>query len=171
MADTNFDMIVVGAGISGINAGYRVQSEMPNTRYAILEARDSIGGTWDLFKYPGIRSDSDLHTFGFAWRPWQSDKAIASGPSIAKYMKESASACGIDRHIKFHHKLIAANWSSEQQIWTLTVDADGARKFFSTRFLFLGTGYYNYDEALKTHIPGIESFKGPVVHPQFGKKT
>ena len=170
MDSTDFDMIIVGAGISGINAGYRVHSEMPNAKYTILEARDNIGGTWDLFKYPGIRSDSDLHTFGFSWRPWPYEKSIAAGPLIAEYMKECAATYGIDQHIRYRHRLMAANWSSETQRWTLTVDADGVRKILSTRFLFLGTGYYNYHEALKTHIPGIESFKGPVIHPQFWKE-
>jgi cation diffusion facilitator CzcD-associated flavoprotein CzcO len=161
------DVMIVGAGISGINAGYRVQTELPGYRYAILESRDAMGGTWDLFRYPGIRSDSDLHTFGFPWRPWSKANAIADGESIRTYIRESAEKYGIDRKIKFHHKLVAADWSSEQQNWALAVDADGERRLYTARFLLLSTGYYDYKEPLKTTIPGINKFQGQVIHPQF----
>jgi cation diffusion facilitator CzcD-associated flavoprotein CzcO len=114
--------MIIGAGISGINAAYRVQTELPGCSYAILESRNAIGGTWDLFRYPGIRSDSDLHTFGFPWRPWSKANSIADGESIRNYIRESAEEYGIDRKIRFHHKLIAADWSSEQQNWSLAVD-------------------------------------------------
>ena len=164
---TDWDVIIVGAGISGINAAYRVQTELPGASYAILEARNAMGGTWDLFRFPGIRSDSDLYTFGFPWRPWRSQKLIAEGESIRKYIADSAAEYGIDRKIQFHHKLVSANWSSDQQSWTLQVDADGEKKYFHARFVILSTGYYDYDEVLPATIPGIESFKGSVLHPQF----
>jgi cation diffusion facilitator CzcD-associated flavoprotein CzcO len=164
---TDFDVIIVGAGISGINAAYRVQSELPGYSYTILEARDTIGGTWDLFRYPGIRSDSDLHTFGFSWRPWSDKNTIADGTSIRNYLKESAAAYGIDSKIQFRHKLLAADWSSDDQRWSLSVDADGEKIIYSARFIIMGTGYYNYDEPLDATIPGLDNFKGQVVHPQF----
>jgi cation diffusion facilitator CzcD-associated flavoprotein CzcO len=165
--DTDFDMIIVGAGISGINAGYRVQTELPNYKYTILESRGAIGGTWDLFRYPGIRSDSDLHTFGFPWRPWSDKKTIADGTSIRNYVTESAQQYGIDRKIKFHHKLLAANWSTDEQRWALSVDADGEKTTFYARFMLMSTGYYDYNEPLKTTIPGLENFQGKIIHPQF----
>ena len=162
-----FDVIIVGAGISGINAAYRIQTELPSARYTILEARGGIGGTWDLFRYPGFRSDSDLFTFGFAWRPWAERKNIADGDSIRKYIRESAAVYGINEKVMFHRKLVSANWSSDQQAWNLLVDEEGRKTHFHARFVILSTGYYDYDEALSSHIPGIENFTGKVVHPQF----
>src|SRR5579871_839404 len=128
------DIAIIGAGISGINAAYRVQTQAPKgTTYMILEARDDIGGTWNFFKYPGIRSDSDLHTFGFPWRPWPERRPIADAPSILKYLRESASIYGIDKQIRFRHKLISADWSSQDLIWTLNVQADGEPKILHAR--------------------------------------
>lgn len=164
---TVYDVIIVGAGISGINAAYRVQTSLPGASYTILEARNAMGGTWDLFRFPGIRSDSDLYTFGFPWRPWMDKKLIAEGESIRKYIKESAAENGIDQKVQFKHKLVSANWSSDQQAWTLQVDAEGEKKVFHARFVVLSTGYYDYEEVLPATIPGIESFKGKVLHPQF----
>ncbi|KAL1963473.1 hypothetical protein VTN77DRAFT_8374 [Rasamsonia byssochlamydoides] len=161
------DIAIIGAGISGINTAYRVQTNLPSYSYTILEARGAIGGTWDLFRYPGIRSDSDLYTFGFAWHPWTKDNPIADGPSISKYMRDTAAKYGIDRHIRFHHRLIAADWSSDKRLWTLTVDADGQTRYFHARFVVFGTGYYDYNEPLPAVIPGLETFKGRTVHPQF----
>lgn len=161
------DIAIIGAGISGINAAYRIQTQLPDASYTILEGRDAIGGTWDFFRYPGIRSDSDLHTFGFQWRPWMEEKAIADGASIRKYIRESAALYGIDRKVQFRHKVLSVNWSSDQQAWILTVDANGERKIVYSRFIFLGTGYYDYNDALQSVIPGIDNFKGKVVHPQF----
>jgi cation diffusion facilitator CzcD-associated flavoprotein CzcO len=166
-ASADFDVLIIGAGISGINAAYRVQTELPAYKYAILESRNAIGGTWDLFRYPGIRSDSDLHTFGFVWRPWSSPKSIADGESIRTYVKESAEQYGIDQKIKFHHKVLAGDWSSADQRWNLTVDNNGDKKTFSARFMILSTGYYDYNEPLKADIPGIDKFHGQVIHPQF----
>jgi len=161
------DVIIVGAGISGINAAYRIQTELPSASYTILESRGNIGGTWDFFRYPGFRSDSDLYTFGFEWRPWGELNAIADGESIRKYICESAALYGIDRKVQFHRKLISANWSSDQQTWTLLVDEDGKRTYFHARFVVLSTGYYDYDEALSSAITGIDDFQGTIVHPQF----
>jgi hypothetical protein len=160
-----YDVIVVGAGISGINAAYRLQTETPNHSFAILESREAIGGTWDLFRYPGIRSDSDLHTFGYPWRPWNEEKEIADGASILNYIKASARQYGLDKKVKFSHKLLATDWKSEDLRWHLTVDVRGTEQIFKARFIILSTGYYDYDSPLETVIPGLDSFMGQVVHP------
>ena len=164
-----YDIIIIGAGISGINTAYRIQTDLPSARYTILEARGGIGGTWDLFRYPGFRSDSDLYTFGFTWHPWAEQKIIADGDTIRNYMRKSAARYGIEQKIKFHRKLLSANWSSGQQAWDLLVDEDEGRTktHFYARFVVLGTGYYDYDEPLSSPIPGIENFTGTVIHPQF----
>ncbi|KAH8701064.1 putative flavin-binding monooxygenase [Talaromyces proteolyticus] len=170
-ATTTFDIIIVGAGLGGINAAYRLQKQLPHLSYAILESRDEIGGTWDLFRYPGIRSDSDLHTFGFAWKPWDQPSPIGQGAEILDYMKEGAAQHGIDQHIHLSRRLRSASWSSGKQRWTLTVDdkSNGETKktLYFARFILLCTGYFNHDQALETEIPGLENFKGQVVHPQF----
>lgn len=166
-SSTDVDIIIVGAGIAGINAAYRVQTELPKYTFSILEARDNAGGTWDLFRYPGVRCDSDLYTFGFQWRPWAQLRAIADGTTILNYIRESAKACGIDRKIQFNHKLLAADWSSEEQKWILSVDADNKTQIFRARFIIVNTGICDYDEALQTTIPGLASFKGSTIHPQF----
>lgn len=162
-----FDVIVVGAGISGVNAGYRLQEQVKDVNYCILESRGGIGGTWDFFKYPGLRSDSDLQTFGFPWRPWAEKKSIADGASIVKYVKDTAAEFGIDKRVLFHHKMIAANWSSKTQQWCLDVDSDGKKKKFYASYIIMSTGYYDYDVPLQTEIKGLENFKGTIVHPQF----
>ncbi|OQV05057.1 hypothetical protein CLAIMM_09855 [Cladophialophora immunda] len=165
-----FDVVIVGAGISGINTAYRIQSELPGTTYTVFEARDAIGGTWDFFKYPGLRSDSDLFTFEFSWRPWLANKPIVSVKSILQYMRASATAEGIEPHIQFGCCVKSANWSSKSQMWQLTVKSESGIKRASARFLVLGTGYYDYQQALTTVIPGLGNFKGRVVHPQFWPK-
>ena len=168
----DLDVLVVGAGISGINAAYRIQSQFPNTRYAVLEARSSVGGTWDLFRYPGIRSDSDLFTFGFPWNPWNQPQPIAEGSAILQYIKQSAAQTGVDQHIRFHHQVTAADWSSEHQRWTLSVELQRPQQQpqqlqLTTRFLVWSTGYYNYHQPLPADIPGLERFQGQTIHPQF----
>ena len=163
--EIELDVIVVGAGISGINAAYRIQTELPGHNYTILESRDVVGGTWDLFRYPGIRSDAELYTFGFQWRPWNGEKCISDGESILTYIKDSAREFGIDKKIRYRHKLLAADWSSSERKWTLSVDANGTKCTFKAGIVVFSTGYYDYDEALQTTIPGLDSFKGDVVHP------
>ncbi|KAE8379702.1 hypothetical protein BDV26DRAFT_303417 [Aspergillus bertholletiae] len=168
-SDPVHDVIIVGAGISGINTAYHVQRQLPEFTYSILEARDNIGGTWDLFRYPGIRSDTDLHTFGFGWNPWDETRAIADGGSIASYLRQSAEKEGIDRHIQFRHRVVTANWSTAKQRWDLDVEVKGGQRIpLQARFLVLGTGYYDYTEGLQPEIPGLSNtFTGTIAHPQF----
>ncbi|KAL3422997.1 hypothetical protein PVAG01_04744 [Phlyctema vagabunda] len=164
---TDYDVVIVGAGISGVNAAQRLQTELPGYTYTILEARAAMGGTWDLFRYPGIRSDSDLHTFGFPWQPWPYSRSIADGESIRNYIKDAAAQYGIDKHVRFYHKLMAADWSSKNQLWSLNVDAAGDQLTLRSKFVIFGSGYYNYEEPLKAVIPGIDNFEGTKIHPQF----
>ncbi|KIW12609.1 hypothetical protein PV08_09887 [Exophiala spinifera] len=167
LQNVDYDVVIVGAGISGIAFAYRLQERNPDLSYCILEARHEIGGTWSLFQYPGVRSDSDLFTFGFPWRPWKERTAIGSGANITRYLKECAAQEEIDRKIKFHHHLDQVQWSSTDKLWTLQITAGAAPKVLRTHFLLFGTGYYDYDEGLKVNIPGIKNFQGAVVHPQF----
>ncbi|KAL2194762.1 hypothetical protein P885DRAFT_71167 [Corynascus similis CBS 632.67] len=165
-----FDVLIIGAGISGINAAYRIQTEGPaETSYAILEGRDSLGGTWDLFRYPGIRSDSDIFTFGFPWSPWKHNVSLASGDQIKSYVAQSAQSQGIDQHILYQHRVESANWDSKSKTWGLRVAVAGQDQptIFRARFLLLGTGYYDYEKPLEAVIPGIDQFTGKVIHPQF----
>ncbi|KAH8812231.1 hypothetical protein F5884DRAFT_701322 [Xylogone sp. PMI_703] len=165
-----FDTIIIGAGISGINAAYRLQTEGPaDLSYVILEGRESLGGTWDLFRYPGIRSDSDIFTFGFPWSPWKHKETLASGDQIKDYMTQSARSAGIDHHICYRHSVVAANWCSAKKNWELQVAVPGEDQpvTFRSRFILLGTGYYDYETPLQTTIPGLENFAGKVIHPQF----
>lgn len=165
--EEEYDVIIIGAGISGINAAYRLQTECPKLRYAILEARENLGGTWDLFKYPGIRSDSDLFTFGFAWHPWDQDNPIAHGHSIVNYLKNAAEKFDITKKIHFQHHVIGADWSSVDNKWSLSVEHDQQSKILSARFMIFGTGYYDYNTPLETEIPGLDQFQGQIIHPQF----
>jgi cation diffusion facilitator CzcD-associated flavoprotein CzcO len=159
----HFDVLIVGAGISGIDAAYHLQKRCPGKSWAILEARDAIGGTWDLFRFPGIRSDSDMYTLGFPFRPWRGEKAIADGAAIRDYVEETARHYGIDRRIRFGHKVTRASWSSAQALWT--VETEGAARF-TCSFLFLCSGYYDYDRGHRPDWPGEADFKGRIVHPQ-----
>lgn len=176
MESANFyDVVIVGAGISGINAAYRILTRQPSKTYTIIEARDGMGGTWDLFKYPGIRSDSDLHTFGYKWRPWDSDRTILDAGSILAYLKECAAQFQIDAKIQYRHRLVEADWSSKSQVWSLVIsctDNEGTlssrrARILQCRWLIFASGYYDYETPLPAVIPGIENFKGKVVHPQF----
>ncbi|MFG1643115.1 flavin-containing monooxygenase [Amycolatopsis sp. NPDC049252] len=157
------DVLIVGAGLSGVGAACRLQERLPGKSYAVLEARDTIGGTWDLFRYPGIRSDSDMFTLGYPFRPWKDAKAIADGPSILTYVRETAAAYGIERHIRFGHRVVGASWSSAGALWTVST-AHGAT--FTCRFLYLCSGYYDYAGGHVVDFPGREEFAGDIVHPQ-----
>lgn len=165
-AATELDVVIIGAGLSGIDAACRLRTECPDERFAILEARDAIGGTWDLFRYPGIRSDSDMHTLGFPFRPWRGEKAIADGADIRAYIEETARAFGIERNIRFGHRLARADWSTADARWRLEVETEGGPVIFSCRFLFLCSGYYDYAAGYTPELPEIERFAGQVVHAQ-----
>ncbi len=165
----HFDVAIVGAGLSGIGTAYHLQERCPGKTYVILEARDRIGGTWDLFRYPGIRSDSDMHTLGFSFKPWVEAKSIADGPSILKYVQDTAEENRIRQNIRFGRKVTRADWSSEDATWTVTTQsADGAdEERFTCNFLSMCAGYYSYEQPFDAKLPEIDSFGGQVVHPQF----
>ena len=166
MAQEHFDVVIVGAGLSGIGAGYHLQAEAPDRSYVILEGREAIGGTWDIFRYPGIRSDSDMYTLGYNFKPWREAKAIADGPSILNYVRETAAENGIDRHIRFNHMVKSAAWSSEEACWTVEAETGGRTVRFTCNFLFLCGGYYSYEGGYSPEFPGAERFRGDIVHPQ-----
>src|SRR5271169_1481821 len=168
MSPEHVDVLIVGAGLSGIGAGYHLQAECPNKTYAILEARSSIGGTWDLFRYPGIRSDSDMFTLGYSFRPWLEGKAIAAGHSILKYINDTAKDYGIDNHIRFNHGVKRASWSSKDAAWSVDAECGKERQAvrFTCNFLMLCSGYYSYVDGYTPVFPGITQFKGTLVHPQ-----
>jgi cation diffusion facilitator CzcD-associated flavoprotein CzcO len=167
MAIEHFDVVIVGAGLSGVGAGYHLQTQCPDRSYVILEGREAIGGTWDLFRYPGIRSDSDMYTLGYAFKPWKEAKAIADGPSILRYVRETARENGVDRHIRFKHLVKRASWSTEDARWTVEAEARGRTVQFTCNFLFLCGGYYSYEAGYTPEFPGRQRFKGTLVHPQF----
>ncbi|GAB7067639.1 NAD(P)/FAD-dependent oxidoreductase [Mycobacterium hodleri] len=162
----HLDVLIVGAGISGISAAWHLQDRSPSKTYAILERRENMGGTWDLFKYPGIRSDSDMFTLGFRFKPWTSAKAIADGPSILSYIKDAAAENGIDKNIRYRHRVVAADWSDAENRWTVTVDTGDDEITMTCSFFFATTGYYNYDEGYSPEFPGSADFAGTIVHPQ-----
>ncbi|MGZ5238959.1 MAG: flavin-containing monooxygenase [Caldimonas sp.] len=168
MTTEHFDVLIVGAGLSGIGAGYHLQTRCPDRSYAILEGRERIGGTWDLFRYPGVRSDSDMFTLGYAFRPWTEAKAIADGPSILKYVQDTARENGIDRRIRFGHRVVRASWSTPDAAWTVEVERGEAKEpvRFTCNFLFMCSGYYRYAEGYTPDFPGMERFAGRIVHPQ-----
>lgn len=169
VTDEHVDVLIIGAGISGIGAGCRLLERCPGKSFAILESRDAIGGTWDVFRFPGIRSDSDMFTLCYPFRPWTGARAIVDGGSILQYVRDTAREYGIDERIRFHHRVLGAEWSSADARWTVEVERTdtGERLEFTCGFLFGCTGYYRYDEGYTPEFEGVEGFRGEVVHPQF----
>lgn len=175
-----YDFVIIGAGLSGIDAAYRLKTTLPGCTYTVLEARDCLGGTWGFFRFPGIRSDSALTVFGLPWRPWLEDKDVADGAQILRYIESAARDEGIDKHIQLNHRVTAAHWRSDEQRWTLHVDHDAkgggsrdgggagvAKKQYRAHWVISCAGYYAYDKPLAAEIPGVSRFRGTVVHPQF----
>ncbi len=170
MAQTpeHVDVLIVGAGLSGIGAACHLRARCPGKTFAILEARDAVGGTWDLFRYPGIRSDSDMFTLGYSFRPWEEAEAIADGPSIRSYIRDTARDHGVEDRVRFHHRVVAAEWSTGEARWTVEVERTDTQEslHLTCAFLFMCTGYYRYDEGYTPHFEGRERFRGEIVHPQ-----
>jgi monooxygenase len=164
----HFDVVIVGAGLSGIGAGYHLQANCPDKTYVVIEGRDCIGGTWDLFRYPGVRSDSDMYTLGYSFQPWTQAKAIADGPCILKYVCDTAREYGIDRKIRYNTRVIGASWSSQDARWTVAAERtpSGNRVNYTCDFLFMCSGYYKYDQGHRPDFPGTARFAGSIVHPQ-----
>jgi monooxygenase len=168
MSLEHLDVLIVGAGISGIGAAYHLSTNCPSRTYAVLEGRDDLGGTWDLFRYPGIRSDSDMSTLGYSFRPWTEPKAIADGPSILRYLRETARDYGIDRKIRFNHRVASASWSTAEAKWTVVAERGASRETvrFTCNFLLVCAGYYDYAAGYTPNFPGTERFAGRIIHPQ-----
>lgn len=165
------DMIIVGAGISGIGMAVHMKRDCPDKRFAILDRREQVGGTWDLFRYPGIRSDSDMHTLGFSFAPWKHEKSIADGPSILEYLNDITDEYGLRETMRFGQKVISADWDGKTALWTVaTQQDDGSHQQLKGRFLFLGSGYYDYDDPYDAGFKGRDKFKGTIIHPQFWPK-
>ena len=161
------DVLIVGAGLSGIGAAYRLQTMCKGKTYTILESRHTSGGTWDLFRYPGIRSDSDMYTLSYPFKPWTHGNAIADGEDIRRYIHETAHENKIDEHIRYGHRVTRASWSSDDALWTIDATSDEGPVVFTASVLYLCSGYYNYDAGFTPDFPGLEDFEGEVVHPQF----
>ncbi len=166
MSVEHFDVLIVGAGLSGIGAGYHLQAKCPNKRYAILEGREASGGTWDLFRYPGVRSDSDMYTLGYSFRPWREAKAIADGPNILNYVRQTAKDYGIDQKIRYSHQVKRAAWSSTNARWTVEAEHQQELRQFTCNFLVMCAGYYKYSAGYTPEFPGFANFKGQIAHPQ-----
>lgn len=166
MSSEHLDVLVVGAGIAGIAAGYNLQTRCPDKTFAILEARDAIGGTWDLFRFPGVRSDSDMYTLGYTFNPWRDQTAIADGAAILSYIRETAAQFKIDEKIRFGHRLCRAEWSSEQALWTVGIEHEGEVLEMRCNFLLCCTGYYQYEAGYTPDWPDLGQFAGQVIHPQ-----
>lgn len=165
---THCEVLIVGAGLSGIDAAVHISKAFPKKSYAVLEQRGELGGTWSLFKYPGIRSDSDMYTLGFGFRPWDGKHAIAEGADILRYLRDTAEEYGVDEHIRYHRRATKYDWSSDDQYWTVTVEntKSGETETLTCDFLFSTTGYYNYEAGYTPDWPGFEDFQGQVIHPQ-----
>ena len=166
MSIEHVDVLIVGAGISGVGAACRLQEECPGKTYAILEARDAIGGTWDQFRFPGVRSDSDMLTLSFRFRPWSGDRTLADGRTILDYVRDTARERGVDRQVRYGSRVVGADWSSADARWTVTVERDGGTTQLTCGFLYCCTGYFRYDHGHEPVLPGIADFAGTVVHPQ-----
>ncbi|MCB1022879.1 MAG: NAD(P)/FAD-dependent oxidoreductase [Acidobacteria bacterium] len=162
----HFDVLIVGAGLSGIGAGAHLKMECPQMTFAILEGRETSGGTWDLFRYPGVRSDSDMYTLGYRFRPWNDPKAIADGPSILEYIRDTASEFGLEEKIRYNHRVVNASWSSEEAVWCVEASVGEETVKMTCNFLYLCTGYYDYDNGYTPDFEGREEFRGKIVHPQ-----
>lgn len=162
----HFDVLIVGAGLSGIGAAWHLQRKCPRKSYAIVEAREASGGTWDLFRYPGVRSDSDMYTLGYSFRPWRDAKAIADGPSILSYIREVAQDHGIDQRIRYGHRVVSAAWSTPDARWTVDIERGHETVRLSCNFLWMCSGYYDYQAGYLPDFPGIDRFKGGIAHPQ-----
>src|SRR3954470_486214 len=164
------DVLILGAGLSGIGAAHQLRAHFPDKTFVILESRDRLGGTWDLFRYPGVRSDSDMHTLGYRFRPWTKAKAIADGPAILEYLRETAQEAGLDGSIRCNTRVVRAGWSSADACWTVdaerTVDGRTETVQFRCDFLFCCSGYYRYDQGYLPHFEGTERFRGRIIHPQ-----
>ena len=161
-----YDVVIIGAGISGIGAAYRITERNPAARYLILERRDRVGGTWDLFRYPGVRSDSSIYTLCWPWAPWPGEEYVAEGDRIRDYMEDAAHRHGIYQNIRFHTRVTSAGWDSASDTWTVQATTDGKPMSYRTRFVFFGSGYYSYDDPYTPEFPGLERFAGTIVHPQ-----
>ncbi len=167
MSPEHVDVLIVGAGLSGIGAACHLQDDSPGRSFAILEARGAVGGTWDLFRYPGVRSDSDMFTLGYRFRPWTQPKAIADGPSIRAYIEDTARERGVDERIRFHHRVVRAEWSTEKARWTVVAEVGtGETVRMTCSFLSVCSGYYRYDEGYTPELSGVDRFAGEIVHPQ-----
>ncbi|MDT5137688.1 MAG: hypothetical protein QOD58_1950 [Mycobacterium sp.] len=168
MSANHFDVLIIGAGLSGIGTACHVTAEFPQKSIAILERRERLGGTWDLFRYPGVRSDSDMYTFGYKFRPWQDVQVLADGASIREYIADTAAEFGVDEKIHYGLKVVNADWSCPQSRWTVTTlhEASGETRTYSCNYLISCTGYYNYDAGYLPNFPGVDQFKGRCVHPQ-----
>ncbi|RLU02783.1 MAG: NAD(P)/FAD-dependent oxidoreductase, partial [Ketobacter sp.] len=162
------DVLIIGAGLSGIGAACHLKKQVPNKSFAILEGRQAIGGTWDLFRYPGIRSDSDMYTLGYNFKPWTNPKAIADGPDIRAYIQETAREYGVEKRVRFGHKSLKASWCTDRARWTVDVQKVDTGEVFQieSRFLLGCTGYYNYEAGFTPEFPGRDQFQGEIVHPQ-----
>ena len=170
MSEEHLDVLIIGAGLSGIGAGHQLSEKFPAKSWAILESRDRLGGTWDLFRYPGVRSDSDMHTLGYRFRPWTKAKSIADGPSILEYLRETAQENGVEQRIRYGHKVVRIDWSDEDSRWTVeasrTVDGRSETVRLTCGFLLSCSGYYRYDQGYSPEFPGADRFRGRIVHPQ-----
>ncbi|MGJ3231792.1 MAG: flavin-containing monooxygenase [Oceanicaulis sp.] len=160
------DVLIVGAGLSGVGAAWHLQDKSPGRSYRILEARADLGGTWDLFRYPGIRSDSDMYTFGYNFRPWTDGSVFADGPSIRNYIRDTAREAGIDRHIQFDTRVVSASWSTQEARWTVVAETNGVRETYKARFVMMCSGYYRYEAGYMPDFPGMAEFEGEIIHPQ-----